>query len=84
MIGDISDKVGGEKDKILEAIGSDSRIGGKFLKWGYGYGGPCFPRDNRALNTFAEENGIDAQISRATDKMNDLHLTYQIEEFYEK
>ena len=81
MIGDISDKVGGEKDKILEAIGSDSRIGGKFLKWGYGYGGPCFPRDNRALNTFAEENDIDAQISRATDKMNELHLTYQLEEF---
>jgi UDPglucose 6-dehydrogenase len=81
MIGDISDKVGGEKDKILEAIGSDSRIGDKFLKWGYGYGGPCFPRDNRALNIFAEENDIDAQISRATDKMNELHLTYQIEEF---
>ena len=54
------------------------------LRWGYGYGGPCFPRDNRALNIFAEENDIDAQISRATDKMNELHLTYQIEEFYEK
>ena len=81
MIGDISNKVGGEKDKILEAIGSDSRIGDKFLKWGYGYGGPCFPRDNRALNIFAKENNIDAQISRATDKMNELHLTYQIEEF---
>ena len=43
--------------------------------------GPCFPRDNRALNIFAEENEIDAQIARATDKMNELHLTYQIEEF---
>tara|TARA_R110000796_G_scaffold1475_1_gene5872 strand:+ start:1405 stop:2499 length:1095 start_codon:yes stop_codon:yes gene_type:complete len=81
MIGDISNKVGGETDKILEAIGSDSRIGNKYLRWGYGYGGPCFPRDNRALNIFAEENEIDAQISRATDKMNELHLTYQIEEF---
>ena len=81
MIGDISNKVGGETDKILEAIGSDSRVGNKYLRWGYGYGGPCFPRDNRALNIFAEENEIDAQISRATDKMNELHLTYQIEEF---
>jgi UDPglucose 6-dehydrogenase len=81
MIGDISNKVGGETDKILEAIGSDTRIGNKYLRWGYGYGGPCFPRDNRALNIFAEENDIDAQISRATDKMNELHLTYQIEEF---
>jgi len=81
MIGDISNKVGGETDKILEAIGSDSRIGNKYLRWGFGYGGPCFPRDNRALNIFAEENDIDAQISRATDKMNELHLTYQIEEF---
>ena len=75
MIGDISNKVGGETDKILEAIGSDSRVGNKYLRWGYGYGGPCFPRDNRALNIFAEENEIDAQISRATDKMNELHLT---------
>tara|TARA_R110000782_G_scaffold63498_3_gene130128 strand:+ start:62 stop:1159 length:1098 start_codon:yes stop_codon:yes gene_type:complete len=81
MVGDISNKVGGETDKILEAIGSDSRVGGKYLRWGYGYGGPCFPRDNRALNIFAEENDIDAQISRATDKMNNLHLTYQVEEF---
>lgn len=81
MIGDISNKVGGETDKILKAIGSDSRVGNKYLRWGYGYGGPCFPRDNRALNIFAKENEIDAQISRATDKMNELHLTYQIEEF---
>jgi len=81
MIGDISNRVGGETDKILSAIGSDSRIGGKYLMWGYGYGGPCFPRDNRALHIFAEENGIDAQISKATDKMNELHLTYQVEEF---
>jgi|TARA_R110001592_G_scaffold28014_1_gene103546 UDPglucose 6-dehydrogenase len=81
MIGDISNKVGGETSKILEAIGSDSRVGNKYLRWGYGYGGPCFPRDNRALNVFAVENGIDAQISRATDKMNNLHLTYQIEDF---
>ena len=44
MIGDISNKVGGEKDKILEAIGSDSRIGNKFLKWGYGYGGSLFSK----------------------------------------
>ena len=81
MIGDISNKVGGDTEKILKAIGSDSRVGNKYLRWGYGYGGPCFPRDNRALNIFASENNIDAQISRATDKMNELHLDYQLEEF---
>ena len=81
MIGDISNKVGGDTEKILQAIGSDSRVGNKYLRWGYGYGGPCFPRDNRALNIFASENNIDAQISRATDKMNELHLNYQLEEF---
>ena len=81
MIGDISNKVGGETDKILKAIGSDSRIGNKYLGWGYGYGGPCFPRDNRALNVFAVENNIDAKISRATDEMNDIHLQYQFEDF---
>lgn len=84
MIGDISEKVGGETDKILKAIGSDSRVGNKYLGYGYGYGGPCFPRDNRALAIFADDNNIDAIISKATDKMNVKHLEYQLNSFYRK
>ena len=63
---------------ILNAIGSDSRIGNKYLKHGYGFGGPCFPRDNRALAKCADEVGVDAVISKATDEYNKLHLNYQV------
>lgn len=81
MIGDIAVRYGGNPDDILSAIGADSRIGSKYLKYGYGFGGPCFPRDNRALAKCAEEVGIDAIISKSTDIMNDNHLNYQVEEF---
>lgn len=81
MIGDIASRYGCDSETILEAIGTDSRIGGKYLKPGFGFGGPCFPRDNRALAKCGEEVGIDAVISIATDKMNELHLQYQVKDF---
>jgi nucleotide sugar dehydrogenase len=81
MIGDIAIRYGCNEDTILKAIGSDDRIGSKYLKYGYGYGGPCFPRDNRALLKCAEEVKINACISKSTDDMNSLHLKYQIENF---
>lgn len=81
MIGDIALKLGCDPKNVLSAVGSDSRIGNKYLKHGFGFGGPCFPRDNRALAKCAEEVGIDAVISKSTDIMNERHLDYQIEEF---
>lgn len=84
MIGDIALRYKSNPDTILKAIGTDSRIGSKYLNYGYGFGGPCFPRDNRALAKCAEEVGIDAVISKATDIMNEKHLEYQIDFFKEK
>jgi hypothetical protein len=84
MIGDIAIRYNCDETKILTAIGSDDRIGGKYLKYGYGFGGPCFPRDNRALLKCAEEVGVNATISKSTDDMNDLHLKYQVEDFINK
>lgn len=84
MIGDIALRYESNPDTILKAIGTDSRIGSKYLNYGYGFGGPCFPRDNRALAKCAEEVGIDAVISKATDIMNEKHLEYQIDFFKEK
>jgi UDPglucose 6-dehydrogenase len=81
MIGDIADRLGCDSNKILSAVGSDSRIGVKYLKPGFGFGGPCFPRDNRALSNCAMTLGVDAVISKATDEMNAKHLQYQIENF---
>jgi nucleotide sugar dehydrogenase len=85
MIGDIADKTpGADKFAILNAIGGDKRIGTLCLKPGYGFGGPCFPRDNRALGTYAQKVGIDPFIPRATDMSNKLHAQYMIEQFLDK
>ena len=84
MIGDIAKFANCDQDKILHAIGSDSRVGLKYLRYGFGYGGPCFPRDNRALAIFAKDLGVDALISVASDESNKKHLEYQIEQFKSK
>jgi nucleotide sugar dehydrogenase len=81
MIGDIAERYNCNSHVILDAIGTDSRIGSKYLKPGFGFGGPCFPRDNKALSKCAQIVGVNAVISNATDEMNKLHLEYQIESF---
>src|SRR5215467_2753452 len=56
---------------ILEAIGSDSRIGQKYLRAGLSFGGPCFPRDNRLLAYAARQVGLEAPLADATDRVNE-------------
>jgi nucleotide sugar dehydrogenase len=74
LVGDIADETpGANKHDILKAIGSDTRVGSKYLKPGYGFGGPCFVRDNRALADYSDDIGIDPVTFRATDKANDQH-----------
>jgi len=55
---------------ILDAIGSDSRVGRKYLRAGLSYGGPCFPRDNRLLAYTARQLGLEAPLAEASDKVN--------------
>jgi len=81
MVGDICTLAGAETDKVLKAIGDDERIGNKYLKYGFGYGGPCFPRDNRTLHKYAETLGYDAKISKASDESNNQHLDFQVQQF---
>lgn len=78
MVGDLLIKCGYSPNNVLKAIGSDSRIGDKYLRWGYGFGGPCFPRDNRAFGHFAEKMEVNPLICYATDKSNDEHLRNQL------
>ena len=80
MIGDIADRSqGANAADILKCVGSDPRVGSLCLKAGYGYGGPCFNRDNRALHTHAAAVGVDARVSIATDEYNVLHNDYQVQ-----
>jgi UDPglucose 6-dehydrogenase len=80
-IGDIAKRVGAEPEKVLDAIGVDSRIGNKYFKYGFGYGGPCFPRDNKAFTKFASDKNYKMLISEATDKANELHNDFLFEEW---
>ncbi len=56
---------------ILGAIGSDSRVGSKYLRPGLSYGGPCFPRDNRLVAYTARQAGLDAPLAEASDRVNE-------------
>ena len=62
---------GAELDRITEALGADRRIAPHTLKGGLPFGGPCFPRDNRAFAAFAERFGVDAKLAKACDEMNE-------------
>lgn len=85
MIGDIADSTpGADKYEILKAIGHDSRVGTKCLMCGWSYGGPCFPRDNRALAGYATKIGIDAKISKATNEINLQHVDFMVKQFLAK
>ena len=61
---------GADVDVVTQALGSDRRIGAKYLTGGLGYGGPCFPRDNVALAFLARALGTPALGPEATDAAN--------------
>jgi nucleotide sugar dehydrogenase len=85
MIGDICDRTpGADKFDVLKAVGADSRIGSKYIMPGYGYGGPCFPRDNRALGLYAKSVGIEPMICEATDRYNNYHAQVMTDALLEK
>ncbi|HYN89144.1 MAG TPA: UDP binding domain-containing protein, partial [Ardenticatenaceae bacterium] len=65
---------GGDVDVVTGALGLDSRIGRKYLTGGAAYGGPCFPRDNLALESFARSLGRAALLPQATDRMNRAYV----------
>jgi UDPglucose 6-dehydrogenase len=76
MLADICDRIpGADVDVVTHAIGSDSRIGAKYLRGTIGYGGPCFPRDNVAFAALARSIGARAELAEATDTLNQ----YQVE-----
>ncbi len=67
----LCDKVGANIDQVRFGIGSDDRIGKKFLFPGIGYGGSCFPKDVKALVQTGHENGLNMKILEAVEDVND-------------
>ena len=79
MISDLCDNVNADKNIVLDSIGSDKRIGNKYFKPGYSFGGPCFPRDTKALKLLADQNDINSDLLSATTKYNEIHIDYMVE-----
>lgn len=69
-IAQLSEKVGSDGPKVLEAIGLDRRIGSAFLYAGAGYGGSCFPKDVKALIAIADENQYDFKLLKDVEHIN--------------
>ena len=70
-VANICESVGADVKEVCEGIGSDSRIGNRFLNPGVGYGGSCFPKDLKAFRHVARENGYDFSLLSAVIAIND-------------
>ena len=65
---------GADVDAISRSLGADKRISPYYIKGGLAFGGPCFPRDNKAFVTFAGSFGHEAMLAQATDNVNNRQI----------
>ena len=86
MVGEILIMAGMEEEieTVLTSIGNDSRVGTKYLKYGYGFGGPCLPRDNRSFAAFAQKLGLKYNLGETTDNFNFEHSKFLKKYFIQK
>ena len=70
-IANLCELVGADVNMVRKGIGTDSRIGSKFLYPGCGYGGSCFPKDVKALIKTAEQNGYSMRVLQAVEEVNE-------------
>lgn len=85
QVANLCERVGADAMKVMRGIGSDSRIGPKFLFPGVGFGGSCFPKDVQALIKTAEDAGYDFSILRQVVEANHLQRIFflnKIENYY--
>jgi UDPglucose 6-dehydrogenase len=84
-IAQLCERLGADVDMVRRGIGSDDRIGKRFLFPGIGYGGSCFPKDVQALVYSANEVAYDFQILNAVTEVNEkqkVHLVNKIKRYY--
>lgn len=70
-IANLCEIMGADVNMVRKGIGSDNRIGTKFIYPGVGYGGSCFPKDVKALIKTADENGYNMQVLKAVEGVNE-------------
>ncbi len=84
-IANICETVGADVDNVRRGIGTDSRIGKRFLFAGIGYGGSCFPKDVQAIHYTAAQNGYDFRILDSVMKVNEsqkVSIVKKMKDFY--
>jgi UDPglucose 6-dehydrogenase len=84
-IANLCEKLGADVDMVRKGMGSDTRIGKRFLFPGVGYGGSCFPKDVQALHKSASDNGYDFKILSSVMNVNDLQkevLFHKIKKYF--
>lgn len=70
-IANLCERIGADINMVRKGIGSDTRIGNKFLYAGTGYGGSCFPKDVKALIKTADQNGYSLEVLKAVEQVNE-------------
>lgn len=83
-IANLCELVGADVNMVRKGIGSDSRIGSKFLYPGCGYGGSCFPKDVKALIKTAEKNGYTMRVLRAVEEVNEAQKSILFEKIMKR
>jgi len=84
-VAQLCERMGADVDMVRRGIGSDDRIGKRFLFPGIGYGGSCFPKDVQALIMSSDEVHYEFEILKAVEKVNanqKLHLVEKIKKYY--
>ncbi len=83
-IANLCELVGADVNMVRKGIGSDTRIGRKFLYPGCGYGGSCFPKDVKALIKTAEQNGYSMRVLKAVEEVNEAQKSVLFDKLYRK
>ena len=78
-LANLADRLGADIEHVRHGIGSDPRIGYQFLYPGAGYGGSCFPKDVKALQSTARENGMPLKLLAAVDAVNEAQKRVLVE-----
>lgn len=74
IISELCEKTDADVEKVAEGMGLDLRIGAQFLQAGIGYGGSCFPKDVRALINIGEELGVNFNLLKEVERINNNRI----------
>jgi len=83
MVADLAERMGGDIEEIVRAMGLDPRIGPSFLSAGLGFGGFCFPKDLQAFVHLAERSGVDFSMLKEAEKINKRRIDRAFEKLRE-